>query len=77
MVISRVLTKAGSLYVAVAAGLHFGPEGDDSSIEIASFTKENGVKAALAKYCDITDEKDVEAIEYWYEQLKNGIDCVK
>ena len=65
------------LYVAVAAGLHFGPEGDDSSIEIASFTKENGVKAALAKYCDITDEKDVEAIEYWYEQLKNGIDCVK
>ncbi len=69
--------EAKYLYIAVAAGLHFGPEGDDSSIEIASFTKENGVKAALAKYCEITDEKDVKAIECWYEKLKSGIDCVK
>ncbi len=69
--------EAKYLYIAIAAGLHFAPEGDDSSIEIANYTKENGVKAALAKYCEITDEKDVEAIECWYEKLKNGIDCVK
>ncbi len=69
--------EARYLYIAVAAGLHFAPDGDDSSIEIKNFTKENGVKAALAKYCDITDEKDVAEIEYWYENLKNGIDCVK
>ncbi len=65
------------LYVAIAAGLHFGPEGDDSSIEIAAYAKENGVKAALAKYCDITDEKDVEQIEMYYESLKGGIDYIK
>jgi hypothetical protein len=65
------------LYVAVAAGLHFAPEGDDSSIEIANYTKENGVKAALAKYCEITDEEAVTAIEGYYEELKNGIDCIK
>ena len=65
------------LYIAVAAGLRFGPEGDDSSIEIMNYTKENGVKAALEKYCDITDEKDVKAIECWYNKLADGIDCVK
>ncbi|MBQ6702659.1 MAG: mannitol dehydrogenase [Clostridia bacterium] len=65
------------LYVAVAAGLRFAPEGDDSSIEIANYTKENGVKAALAKYCEITDEKDVACISEWYDKLANGIDCVK
>lgn len=65
------------LYIAVAAGLRFGPEGDDSSIEIMNYTKENGVKAALEKYCDITDDKDVKAIECWYNKLADGIDCVK
>ncbi|MBE6642685.1 MAG: mannitol dehydrogenase [Ruminococcaceae bacterium] len=65
------------LYVAVAAGLRFAPEGDDSSIEIANYTKENGVKATLAKYCEITDEKDVACISEWYDKLANGIDCVK
>ena len=69
--------EAKYLYVAVAAGLRFAPEGDDSSIEIANYTKENGVKAALAKYCEITDEKDVAAISEWYDKLANGIDCVK
>lgn len=69
--------EAKYLYIAVAAGLRFGPEGDDSSIEIMNYTKENGVKAALAKYCDITDEVDVKAIECWYNKLADGIDCVK
>lgn len=70
-------TEPKYLYVAVAAGLHFAPEGDDSSIEIANYTKENGVKAALAKYCEITDDEAVKAIEIYYEELKNGIDCIK
>ena len=64
------------LYIAVAAGLRFAPEGDESSIEIANFTKENGVKAALDKYCDITDEKAVKTIESYYEKLGSGIDCI-
>jgi mannitol-1-phosphate 5-dehydrogenase len=65
------------LYVAIAAGLHFAPEGDASSIEINTYTKENGVKAALEKYCDITDENDVKIIEAYFEELKQGIDSIK
>lgn len=65
------------LYIAVAAGLRFSPEGDDSSIEISNYTKENGVKAALAKYCEITDDNAVSAIEKYYNELENGIDCIK
>ena len=35
------------------------------------------VKAALAKYCEITDDAAVAAIEGYYEELKNGIDSIK
>ena len=65
------------LFIAVAAGLHFAPEGDASSIEVAAFAKENGVKAVLEKYCGITDEADVSKIEAYYNELKNGIDSIK
>lgn len=39
------------LCLGVAAGLCFKPETDASSVEVASFAKENGAKAALEKYC--------------------------
>ena len=60
--------EAKYLYVAVAAGLRFAPEGDDSSIEIANFTKENGVKAALEKFADTLDMAD--DANGWFEKIK-------
>ena len=52
--------------LGIAAALRFAPEGDDSSIEIASFARENGVAAALQQYCAITADDDVALIEQYY-----------
>lgn len=40
-------------------------------MEISSYTKAEGVKAALAKYSDITDEADVAMIEKFYTMLRD------
>ena len=59
------------LCLGVAAGLHFKPESDASSVEVAIFTKENGVRAALEKYCAYTGEK-VSLIEELYAMIAEG-----
>ena len=58
----------------LAAGLLFAPRGDESSIELAEFTAQNGVKAALWKYSDITDEEIISQTEKIYNLLKNDPD---
>ena len=59
------------LCLGVASGLHFKPENDASSVEVATFAKENGVRAALEKYCAYTGEK-VSLIEELYGMITDG-----
>lgn len=59
------------LCLGVAAGLHFKPESDASSVEVATFAKEKGVKKALEKYCAYTGEK-VQLIEELYNMIADG-----
>jgi mannitol-1-phosphate 5-dehydrogenase len=56
----------------MAAGFLFCPEGDKESVEVATYTKENGVFAALDKYCGIKQTEEVAfMIAKEYENLKN------
>ena len=55
--------------VGIAAGLLFDPADDAAAVEIATYCRENGVAAALAKYCDITDAADVAMIETFYDMF--------
>ena len=54
----------------LAAGLHFAPAADESSVEIANDAKANGVKHALAAYCGIAaDCATADAIEKLYSEV--------
>ncbi len=58
--------------VGIAAALLFDNPEDAAAVEISTFTKENGVKAALEKYCEITADEDVAMISEFYFMLKDG-----
>ena len=53
--------------VGIAAGLLF--DLDESSLEIASYCRENGGAAALEKYSGITAEDDVQMIKTFYDMF--------
>ena len=55
--------------VAIAAGLLYDLPDDAAAVEISTFCRENGVAAALAKYCEITDEADVAMIKTFYDMF--------
>ncbi|MBQ8331965.1 MAG: mannitol-1-phosphate 5-dehydrogenase [Clostridia bacterium] len=55
--------------VGIAAGLLFDPADDAAAVEIATYCRENGVAAALAKYCEITDAADVAMIKVFYDMF--------
>ena len=55
--------------VGIAAGYLFDDERDPISVEVSSYAKENGLKAALAKYSDITDKADVAMIQTFYDMF--------
>ena len=55
--------------VGIAAGYLFDDERDPIAVEISSYAKENGLKAALAKYSDITDDADVAMIQTFYDMF--------
>ena len=55
--------------VGIAAGYLFDDERDPLAVEVSSYAKENGLKAALAKYSDITDEADVAMIQTFYDMF--------
>lgn len=63
------------LCLGVAAGLHFKPESDESSKEVAAFTKDFGVKAALEKYCAYNG-KSLPLIEKLYDMISIGSSIV-
>lgn len=63
--------------VAIAAGLLFERAEDPISLEVSRYTREEGIRAALEKYCSITDPADVEMISSIYSILREGWDFKK
>ena len=57
--------------IGVAAGLLYDEPTDEAAVEISAYTKAEGVRAALAKYCEITDDADVAMIEKFYVMLRD------
>ena len=58
----------------IACALKFAPEGDDASIEVAAFAKENGVRATLKKYCELELDSSVSLIEKFYDMVSADFD---
>ena len=58
----------------LAAALRFAPEGDEPSKELCEFTRSCGVRAALKKYSDLTDENAVSLCEKMYNLFEGDID---
>ena len=59
------------LCIGIAAGMNFNPDGDDSSIELSAFAKENGAKETLKKYCDYHGNM-TDLIVTLYDMIRNG-----
>ena len=60
---------AKHVIAGIAAGLHFAPEGDDSSREVAAAARES-VAAALATYSGIAADSDTaKAVESYYNKI--------
>ena len=55
--------------VGIAAGYLFDDENDPIAVEVSSYAKENGIKAALEKYSEITNEEDVAMIKTFYDMF--------
>ncbi|MBR5515619.1 MAG: mannitol dehydrogenase [Clostridia bacterium] len=58
------------MVMGLAAGLLF--DLDDSSAEVAAFASQNGVKAALEKYSEISDPFVISLCESYYNALKES-----
>ncbi len=54
---------------AAAAALHFKPEDDIASVEVASFAVNNGISSALARYSGINDFDIVADIKKIYDDM--------
>ncbi len=62
------------ILAGLAAGLHFAPAGDDSSIEIAEDAKKNGVFHALETYCGISaDTAMAKEIDGFYKKISEKV----
>ena len=62
------------ILAGLAAGLHFAPAGDDSSIEIAEDAKKNGVFHALETYCGISaDTAMAKEIDGCYKKISEKV----
>ncbi len=75
--VAKLCEKLGieSTYIlaGLAAGLHFAPEGDDASCEVAKDARENGVFHALSAYCGICEDSDIaKKVNAYYEKIKAG-----
>ncbi|MBR2342895.1 MAG: mannitol dehydrogenase [Clostridia bacterium] len=74
---ARLCEKHGiaptTVLVGLSAGLHFAPEGDDASIEVAGAARSLGVRSALSTYCGISEDSEVaSAIECLYKKIGAG-----
>ena len=62
--------NATYILAGIAAGLHFAPAGDDSSIEVSEDAKKNGVFHALETYCGISkDSQMAKTIADFYAKI--------
>ena len=62
--------NATYILAGIAAGLHFAPAGDDSSIEVSEDAKNNGVFHALETYCGISkDSQMAKTIADFYAKI--------
>jgi len=55
--------------VGVAAGFLFDDPRDPISVEVSTYAREKGLRAALARYSDITDDADVAMIQTFYDMF--------
>lgn len=55
---------------AAAAALKFNPDDDAASIEVASFTRNNGIAMALSRYADIVDNNIINAVKNLYDRTE-------
>ena len=71
----KLMRKQGGvpahIAIGVAAGLLYDEPADEAAVEISAYTRTEGVRAALAKYSDITDDADVAMIETFYTMLRD------
>ena len=64
--------KSTCVLAGLAAGLHFAPDGDDSSIEVAESAKNNGVLNTLSAYCGISEDASyAKTIANFYSKIKD------
>ena len=57
--------------IGIAAGLLFDHPDDNIGLEVSACARDEGVKVACEKYCDITADEDVALVERFYNLLKN------
>ena len=74
---ARLCEKHGiapmNILAGLAAGLHFAPESDESSIAVAKDARECGVNHALLTYCGIEEgSKLTETVGAVYEKIANN-----
>ena len=59
------------ILAGLAAGLHFAPEGDDASCEVAGDARQNGVFHALSTYCGIDADCPIaNEVNAFYSKIK-------
>jgi mannitol-1-phosphate 5-dehydrogenase len=69
----RLGVDATHIKAGLAAGLFFEPESDEASVEVAAYTRENGVFAALSKYCGIDESSEMaKTVNDFYCKIKSG-----
>ena len=71
---ARLCAKHGiapmNILAGLAAGLHFAPSDDESSLAVAATARDAGVPYALATYSEMTEEKDLIAnVEAVYDKI--------
>ena len=79
---ARLCQKHGiapmNILAGLAAGLHFAPESDASSVEVAEDARSNGLYHALSTYCGITaDDTATDTVSRVYSARENKEDMKK
>ena len=60
------------ILAGLAAGLHFAPESDEASVEVAGDARENGVLHALSTYCGIDGDSEIaKKVSEFYSKIKD------
>ena len=74
---ARLCEKHGiapmNILAGLAAGLHFAPDGDDASAEVAADARTNGVCHALSAYCGIEEGSALAStVQAVYDKIENN-----